>query len=183
MKIFNNWRQTLIFLSVTEVTHEQRQGSALHCRNLPCPLPGPDPAASSPSPCHWELLMYQGHGCTATENLVLPFLSSHPETRRQPALAHAAFAGARVAASQRFCASLSPFLIHHFSACFFFFFFPQITFATALALMASWMQMLIRGGASRWYGSSTRNSNRNRDSSRLQSPDCWGKGGQRRSAS
>lgn len=73
MKIFNNWHPTLIFLSVTEVTHEQRQGSALHCRNLACPLPGPDPAAPSPSTCHWELLMYKRHPCTDTQNLVLPF--------------------------------------------------------------------------------------------------------------
>lgn len=47
MKIFNNWHQTLIFLLMTEVTHEQRQGSALCCRNLACPLQGLIPSTST----------------------------------------------------------------------------------------------------------------------------------------
>lgn len=63
MKIFNNWHQPLIFLSVTETTHEQRQGSALRCRNLPCSLPAPEPAASSNLPLEiahvWKLLVHR----------------------------------------------------------------------------------------------------------------------------
>ena len=47
-----------------------------------------------------------------------------PGAVHAPALAHTVFTGARVAALQRFAASLSPFLIHHFYACF-----SQITFA------------------------------------------------------
>lgn len=42
MKIFNNWHQALIFLLMTEVTHEQGRGALCAAGTSPA-LPGPDP--------------------------------------------------------------------------------------------------------------------------------------------
>lgn len=99
MKIFNNWHQALIFLLMTEVTHAQRQGRALCCRNLACPFQGLIPSTS-----HWKWLMSKRHWCTDISDLVLPswaplLFPVHTHT-------HSAYRS-HGAASQWFGASLS----------------------------------------------------------------------------
>lgn len=102
MKIFNNWHQTRIFLLVTEVMHEQRQGSALCCRNLACPFQGLIPSTSN-----WKRLKYKRSWCTDSSNLVLP--SWAPSLLHVHTLTHCTHGACRGrgAASQGFGASLS----------------------------------------------------------------------------
>lgn len=118
MKIFNNWHQTRIFLLVTEVMHEQRQGSALCCRNLACPFQGLIPSTSN-----WKRLKYKRSWCTDSSNLVLPswapsLLHVHTHTLHTQSLQ-----GPWRCLAGIWCIPL-PFLIHHFHV-----WFAQITFA------------------------------------------------------